>query len=290
MDNSYPITIQMAIAQTPGPHLDNDLIAYNELADVPLPTQPHRLDGIFVALCLKGKISYSVDTKEEVVEEGQVIVISHNQYIARSMASHDFSGIGMLISNHFFREIAANIQNVASLLMFAKFHPVFQLTQDEIVSFKNYHFFIMKKLADTTHRFRHEVLRLLCTALLYDTGNAITRTQTNIGSKQTRSEVIFSHFLRLVEKHYKHERHVLWYARQLGITPKYLSDSVRRTSHQTANDWIDNYVIKDICNQLKFTDHSIKRITEDMGFPNQSFLGKYFKDHMGMNPTTYRKS
>lgn len=49
MDNSYPITIQLAIAQTPGPHLDNDLIAYNELADVPLPTQPHRLDGIFVA-------------------------------------------------------------------------------------------------------------------------------------------------------------------------------------------------------------------------------------------------
>lgn len=289
MNNSAPITLDLAIANTDGLHLDSDLIAYDNLAAVPLPTKPHRLDGIFVALCLKGRVSYAVDTKESVVEEGEVIVISHGQVIDRCMASGDFNGIGLLISNKFFREIAANIQNLSGLFVFTRMHPVFPLAEDEIDTFKNYHRFIMKKLRDGGHHFRREVVRLLCTALLFDTGNAILRTQADIEVKQSRPEIIFSHFIRLVERHYKHERHVRWYAHVLGITPKYLSDSVRRSSHRTANDWIDSYVVKDICNQLKFTDRSIKAITDDLGFPNQSFLGRFFKDHMGMNPTAYRR-
>ena len=40
---------------------------------------------------------------------------------------------------------------------------------------------------------------------------------------------------------------------------------------------------------LKNTTKSIKEITEYMNFPNQSFLGKYFKEHVGMSPSEYRK-
>ena len=32
-----------------------------------------------------------------------------------------------------------------------------------------------------------------------------------------------------------------------------------------------------------------KEITEEMNFPNQSFLGKYFKEHVGISPSAYRK-
>ena len=42
--------------------------------------------------------------------------------------------------------------------------------------------------------------------------------------------------------------------------------------------------------QLKSTTKSIKEIARDMNFPNQSFLGKYFKEHVGMSPLSYRKS
>ena len=42
--------------------------------------------------------------------------------------------------------------------------------------------------------------------------------------------------------------------------------------------------------QLKNSRKSIKQIAQEMNFPNQSFLGKYFKEHVGMSPTEYRRS
>ncbi len=74
------------------------------------------------------------------------------------------------------------------------------------------------------------------------------------------------------------------------ITPKYLSETVKQISKRTPNEWIDKYVTLEVRVQLKNTAKSIKEIAEDMHFPNQSFLGKYFKEHSGMSPSEYRKS
>lgn len=61
-------------------------------------------------------------------------------------------------------------------------------------------------------------------------------------------------------------------------------------SHQTPNRWIDYYVTLELRVLLRNTDKSIKEITNQMHFPNQSFLGKYFKEHVGVSPSKYRRS
>lgn len=61
-------------------------------------------------------------------------------------------------------------------------------------------------------------------------------------------------------------------------------------SRRTPNDWIDNYVVMELRVLLKNTTKSIKEISQDMCFPNQSFMEKYFKEHVGMSPMSYRKS
>ena len=79
-------------------------------------------------------------------------------------------------------------------------------------------------------------------------------------------------------------------SRQLCISPKYLSLVVKQISGRTALEWIENYVTMELRVALKNSTKSIKEIAEDMNFPNQSFLGKYFKEHVGMTPSEYRKS
>ena len=64
---------------------------------------------------------------------------------------------------------------------------------------------------------------------------------------------------------------------------------MKQVSRRTPNDWIDNYVVTELRVQLKNTTKSIKEIARDMNFPNQSFLGKYFKEHVGMSPMNYRR-
>jgi AraC-like DNA-binding protein len=41
---------------------------------------------------------------------------------------------------------------------------------------------------------------------------------------------------------------------------------------------------------LKDSALSIKEIAQQLHFPNQSFFGKFFKEHVGMSPSKYRKS
>ena len=107
---------------------------------------------------------------------------------------------------------------------------------------------------------------------------------------QTRAGTLFSKFIGILEKKYREERRVSWYAKQLDISPKYLAEVVKQVSKRTPNDWIDQYVILELRVLLKNSSKSIKEITELLHFPNQSFLGKYFKEHVGLSPSEYRKS
>ena len=126
--------------------------------------------------------------------------------------------------------------------------------------------------------------------MISDVSNIIYKIQNVNNTKQTRAETIFSDFIRLVEQNYKEVRRVSWYGHQLCITPKYLSETVKAVSHRTPNEWIDNYVSLEIRVQLKNSTKSIKEISEELHFPNQSFMGKYFKEQVGMSPSEYRKS
>ena len=94
----------------------------------------------------------------------------------------------------------------------------------------------------------------------------------------------------MVEQNFRNERRVSWYGQQLCITPKYLSEAIKQVSHRTPNEWIDNYVTLEIRVLLKNSTKSIKEIAQELHFPNQSFLGKYFKEHVGCSPSDYRKS
>ena len=68
------------------------------------------------------------------------------------------------------------------------------------------------------------------------------------------------------------------------------AQTVKTVSRRSPNEWIENYVTMELRALLRNTTKSVKEIAKEMNFPNQSFLGKYFKEHVGMSPVSYRKS
>ena len=125
--------------------------------------------------------------------------------------------------------------------------------------------------------------------MFYDMSNVIWRVEQAGGTPQTRADAIFAQFIRLLQENFRTERRVSWYADQLTITPKYLSEVVKQVSKRTTNEWIDSYVVLEIRVMLRNSTKSIKQICNELNFPNQSFLGKYFKEHVGMSPSEFRK-
>ena len=78
------------------------------------------------------------------------------------------------------------------------------------------------------------------------------------------------------------------YARELYVTPKYLSLVCKQHSGKTALQWIEEYTLADVDYYLRSTDRSIKEVVNLLGFPNASFFGKYVKEHLGVSPMVYR--
>ena len=252
-------------------------------------TDPKRMDCLFVAFCHEGSAQYSVDTKEHMVHKNDVIVVNKGQVVGNYMLSRDCKGVAIMVSNDFFSEIIKEVHDMSQLFLFAYSRPVFNINQEKADTFMEYFSMLCRKVEEKDNLFRKELAIMLLKAMMYDIGNAIYQKKQS-EPKRTRAEVIFNDFIILLKEHFKQERKVGWYATKLCISPKYLSETVKQVSHRTPNDWIDHYVTLEIRVLLKNSTMSIKEIAEMLHFPNQSFLGKYFKEHVGVSPSKYRRS
>lgn len=270
--------------------IDDDIILFDNFGKLPVPCEPSRNMGLIIGLCLQGSFRYTADTVEQCVHAGEAMIIHEGQVVDNYQRSDDVEGIAIMMSYDFFHEIVKGFHEQSSLFLFSRSHPVFMLQPNEVKDVVDYFTMIKNRVDDGSRPFRRDVVRMLISAMIYDLSNAIYRIQLRSDKKPTRAEAIFSDFIRLVEQNYRSERRVGWYAHEMCITAKYLSETVKMVSRRTHNDWIDNYVVMELRVLLKNTTKSIKEISQDMCFPNQSFMGKYFKEHVDMSPMSYRKS
>lgn len=269
--------------------VEDDIVVFDRMGEAPIPHEPRRMNFILVGLCTQGTIHYELDTQEQNVGQGDCIIVTDRHVIDNYHHSDDMQGLGLMVSPKFFYETIRNATDVSSMLLLSRNHPVIHLTEHETDIFTEYFYMIKKKMADASNRFRRELIHTLLVAMFYDLSNAIFRLQAADNSHKTRADIIFARFIKLLEDHYTSERRVGWYADQLCITPKYLSETVKQVSRCTPNEWIDRYVTLEIRVLLKNTTKSIKEIARQLNFPNQSFLGKYFKEHVGVSPSEYRQ-
>lgn len=282
-------TLEQAREWGDAQYLEDGLVLTDRISSASFPKEPTRLNYILMALCRRGRAQYSIDTRQQDVKPGDLLFISERHIIDNFTASSDFECLCILVSTQFYHGFVQNVRNVSSLLLFSMNNPVVQLTPHEIQVYSNYYRTIREKMSKDTHHYRIEVVKALMLAMFYDMSGVIYRVEQSSSKGQSRADVIFAEFIQLLEQNFRVERRVSWYAKQMGITPKYLSEIIKQISKRTPNEWIDNYVVLEIRVMLKNSSKSIKQITEELNFPNQSFLGKYFKEHVGVSPSEYRK-
>lgn len=273
-----------------GFNIEKDCLLYDQTTGLPSLKEISRMRCLILAICTEGHIEYTVDTEKQRIGKGDLMIISEGQVIGDFEMSADCKGTVLALSKDFFQEIVSGIRELSALFLFARLHPVFHADDRLVKELVAYVQSVKIKMLDLDHQFRREMVSTILKVLIYDMCNVIYRLHNVEKTGKTRAESIFADFIKLVEKEFRTERRVSWYAEQLCITPKYLSETIKHISKRTPSDWIDYYVMLEIRVMLKNTKMSIKQIAEELTFPNQSFLGKYFKEHYGMSPSQYRRS
>lgn len=284
------ITVEYATRMCAGSHIGNDILLLDEIAKMPLPKEPRRMESLFLALCLRGSARYFVDSVEHVVESGDLIIIHKGRVTYDCSMSPDCRGIGIIIDYNFFKETIKSVHELSALFLFSRTHPVLRLPRERADFLRDTFERMKVKIDESDNHFRRELVQSMFLSMVYEMCNVIYSVQSKNDECKTRAEDIFTQFLQLVENNFRSERRVGWYSEQLCISPKYLSETVKAVSKRTPNDWIDSYVTMELRMLLRNTQKSIKEIAQELNFSNQSFLGKYFKEHVGMSPSEYRRS
>lgn len=105
----------------------------------------------------------------------------------------------------------------------------------------------------------------------------------------TREQTIYDRFIYLVSRYAKQEHQLRFYADKMCLTERYLGAVIRDVSGSTAKQWIDKSLIACLQAELRHSDKPLAQLSDEMCFPNTSFLCKYFKRLTGVSPLSYRK-
>ena len=106
--------------------------------------------------------------------------------------------------------------------------------------------------------------------------------------KSYRVRELFNRFMMLLERDYKISRDVNYYAAQMNISSKYLTNIVNQVTGHTPKTIIGQYVILQLKLHLKRSTQSIKEMAWEFHFADVSFFCRYFKKHTGLTPQQIR--
>ena len=106
--------------------------------------------------------------------------------------------------------------------------------------------------------------------------------------KSYRVRELFNRFMMLLERDYKISRDVNYYAAQMNISSKYLTNIVNQVTGHTPKTIIGQYVILQLKLHLQRSTQSIKEMAWEFHFADVSFFCRYFKKHTGLTPQQIR--
>lgn len=257
---------------------------------------PVRMDAIALVFCSKGSITLTSNLTRQVLGEHALYInLPGSIFQVESMERAELHAA--ICEKEFIQRINVDLKLLSRLFLRLERQPLLQLDDEQWQE-------IMRSFDEISHErdlyrddaYSIEILRSAIRMLIYKVSRIIDRysecphTEQDVHSPRNRQEEYFQRFMNVLTQHYTEERSVGFYASQLNLTPKYLSTLIRQTTGRTASEWIDDYVILEAKNLLKYSTMSIQEISYSLNFPNQSFFGKYFKTHTGQTPSEYRMS
>ncbi|MCI7783378.1 MAG: helix-turn-helix domain-containing protein [Parabacteroides sp.] len=270
-----------------GKYHEGDVLLFNTLRDKCKPSDFVGQYHIHI-LCHSGKAQFSMSGVSFEIEPGNLVIWQMGSYIDDTDYSPDFDADFLLISRIFLVENNPETVWATKGYIYIKAHPVFPLTEkDMVLCMANFHRF-REQLTNKEHLFRREILGKQMQIFLYDLWNIYANA---INRQQQLSNVqgnLFNRFIDLVRQYSTQNREVAFYANKLCVNPKYLSRVSRESSGYPASHWINGYATQEIVALLKNPDLTIAEISDRMNFYTSSHFSRYVKNMLGVSPTEYR--
>lgn len=239
-------------------------------------------------LCDSGSIKLTIDDRPYQARSGDLCICPAFTYVATTDVSDDFHA---LVGLGDFNLVMSSVNSVSDTQnhVFIRFHPLVALSSEQQGR--------VRAVAQVLLR-RREVHTLLSAyvettlaqALICEILDAYnTNMDVAASYAQSRNDKVFQTFLVNLYDNFRTHRDVAYYASLQCLTPRYFSTIIREKSGRTPIRWLTSFVAMEAKRLLGDPRLSIKEISEQLSFPNQSFFGRYFRQYAGLSPSAYRR-
>lgn len=263
-------------------NVGDDFYIYNVSYRSPIG-YPFKIDEYGCCICLEGEAKGCIDLIPCSLKPSMMAINVPGQLLEQHSISNNFRGIGITMSQSFIKGLGFPYNFQLDRML--RESPILKLQPSQLEAILTY-CSMVNKLLEVKRLYQMETLHHLTCAFFYGIGTHFYQLSAN--RHYSNEESLMHKFLTEVKTNCRKERKVQFYADRLHISLGHLFSVVKRVSGKSPGEWIDDYITEEARALLKGTNLTIQQISYELGFPSQSFFGKFFKRVMGLSPTEYR--
>ena len=268
--------------------IKNDFFISLQHNDLPINSSPWRINVCLVCVCLKGFAEVEVDLQPLHFALNDIIIVFTGQILSCNEKSNDFTLAYFSFSNQLIDDILYRFPT--AFIGFLKENVKYQLPEKEKECIITEYFVTLNnKFNDLGNVCRSEIILNLLHNFYLDLYSKIIINNKIHTRQRKRKKEVQEEFFRLVGANTS-KREVAFYAGKLCITPKYLSIITKESTGSSAKGLIDKFAITELKLRLKSSSTPLKEIADQLNYPCEAFLCKYFKKHTGITPSHYRNA
>jgi AraC-like DNA-binding protein len=253
---------------------------------------PCRINAYIAIMCIEGSVEIISNLKHYSIGKN-CLFVSMPKDIIQLCEWNSCTLYVIAFDDDSFRKMNIDYNSLLSVFIGIQTHPCIKIEETEAKSLEETFFNMISDIEGFEGKdYYNEVVVSYINLITYKACSFIKRyleeQSVDVEKVNKRSEEYYNKFMSLLNQNFKHERSIGFYASRLYITPKYMTSLIKKTSGRSAMEWINDYVIMEAKNLLKYTDMSIQEISDYLNFSNQSFFAQYFKRFNGSSPSDFR--
>ena len=241
-------------------------------------------------ICTQGEGSFVFNEHCYHIAKNDLVVMPYPDR-ATNLAAHEDMQVEWFAADYKFLQnlLPSNNYSIGGSISLNQ-NPVVKLTDEQAdILLADLHR-LRDRMDDRHHQFYRELMGSLCLTMMYDIFEPHALGEAT-SAHSDRTAYIVKQLMQLLSTGISRtEREVTYYAERLNVSPKYLSDTVKRVTGHSVSSYINRHTVPIIKNYLGDERLSLTQIAELMNFYSLSHFSRYCTKHLGQSPSDYRQS
>ncbi len=245
------------------------------------------LDKCWLVVVDSGSARLEIGKKEYEVNHSKVLFMRPELSLRLLSATDDFRVAVMAFPALMLHENTRWVKPDFILLLYMRIVWIPTHIQREI--FEHFRALFRFAVSKYGQGYGREFVLSLVTGMVYATYEMTGVLQREgISADSSRSRELLQKFMQLLHRNFTTRHEVQFYAEELCISAKYLTQITKNLIGRTPKQLIDERIMHEATKLLDMNNSSVQDISVKLGFPDQSYFGRFFKRMKHISPLRYR--